>query len=610
MARRRRTAARARTGCAGVRSTAVFQGRLGKAGCGDGGNALRTAGLLHAVSGAAQSASRARRASTSTEWAREMGMLEGSGIWEERDLDAHDYALLCAYTHPDCDGPGPVPGHRLVRVGLLLRRPLPGDLQTHPGPGGRQGVSRPAPGVHADGPRRPRCPSRPIRSRRVSPTCGRAPCPRMSADWRARFAESTENLLNESLWELSNINDGRIANPVEYIEMRRKVGGAPWSAGLVEYAAGAEVPGVRRRRRGRCGCCGTPSPTPCTCATTSSPTSARSRTRARTATACWSWRPSWAARPRRRPTPSTTCSPRGSSSSRTPRSPNCPRSSPRRASTRSRARTSLAYVKGLQDWQSGGHEWHMRSSRYMNEGARGPTRGPRALARAPAHRSRHLRRGRRQRPADAGRAESARARSFTHVPYQQVGPSQLPDFYMPFTATDQPASRRRPAARRRVGAPDGHARAAAGRARLAHLGRATGSPPIDLPLCAAGIRPGRHARRARPERRLAGLGHVRRRLLPGRSSGAAATWRARRLPPTGCRPSCRSTAARRRRPANALERGLADLWARTAGPMTPERAPRSARGRRGHDARAGCGSSPTRRRTASPTPSTTSRCAG
>jgi len=26
----------------------------------------------------------------------------------------------------------------------------------------------------------------------------------------------------------------------------------------------------------------------------------------------------------------------------------------------------LAYAKGLQDWQAGGHEWHMRSSRYMN----------------------------------------------------------------------------------------------------------------------------------------------------------------------------------------------------------------------------------------------------
>ena len=32
-------------------------------------------------------------------------MLEGSGIWEQSDLDAHDYGLLCAYTHPDCHGP-------------------------------------------------------------------------------------------------------------------------------------------------------------------------------------------------------------------------------------------------------------------------------------------------------------------------------------------------------------------------------------------------------------------------------------------------------------------------------------------------------------------------
>lgn len=30
-------------------------------------------------------------------------MLEGSGVWEQHDLDSHDYALLCAYTHPDCD---------------------------------------------------------------------------------------------------------------------------------------------------------------------------------------------------------------------------------------------------------------------------------------------------------------------------------------------------------------------------------------------------------------------------------------------------------------------------------------------------------------------------
>ncbi|MCZ9344792.1 germacradienol/geosmin synthase, partial [Streptomyces sp. TRM76130] len=32
-----------------------------------------------------------------------------------------------------------------------------------------------------------------------------------------------------------------------------------------------------------------------------------------------------------------------------------------------------AYAKGLQDWQSGGHEWHLRSSRYMNRNARTAT---------------------------------------------------------------------------------------------------------------------------------------------------------------------------------------------------------------------------------------------
>src|SRR6266571_129971 len=66
--------------------------------------------------------------------------------------------------------------------------------------------------------------------------------PTMSIHWRDRFAESTKNLLEESLWELANISEGRTANPVENIEMRRKVGGAPWSANLVEHATAAEVP--------------------------------------------------------------------------------------------------------------------------------------------------------------------------------------------------------------------------------------------------------------------------------------------------------------------------------------------------------------------------------
>lgn len=47
------------------------------------------------------------------------------------------------------------------------------------------------------------------------------------------------------------VSDGRVANPIEYVEMRRKVGGAPWSANLVEHACGAEVPAAVAASRPR-----------------------------------------------------------------------------------------------------------------------------------------------------------------------------------------------------------------------------------------------------------------------------------------------------------------------------------------------------------------------
>lgn len=65
----------------------------------------------------------------------------------------------------------------------------------------------------------------------------------MSAGWRRRFVTATHNLMVESMWKHENIDEERVANPIEYLQMRRRVGGAPWSACLVEYATGAEVPG-------------------------------------------------------------------------------------------------------------------------------------------------------------------------------------------------------------------------------------------------------------------------------------------------------------------------------------------------------------------------------
>ncbi|WP_253878020.1 terpene synthase family protein [Actinomadura rupiterrae] len=178
----------------------------------------------------------------SVPWARAMGMLEGSGVWDTADLEAHDYPLLCAYTHPDCDAA------ELALITdwyvwvfyfddhFLERYKRTGDRE-----GGRDHLARlprfmPLDGDMSGVPE----PSNPVEAGLADLWARTVPA--MSRAWRERFAERTEHLLNESLWELSNINAHRIANPVEYIEMRRRVGGAPWSACLVEHAANAEIP--------------------------------------------------------------------------------------------------------------------------------------------------------------------------------------------------------------------------------------------------------------------------------------------------------------------------------------------------------------------------------
>lgn len=93
----------------------------------------------------------------------------------------------------------------------------------------------------------------------------------------------------------------------------------------------------------------------------------------------------------------------------------------------------LAYAKGLQDWQSGGHEWHMVSSRYMNKEARATA--PLTLPFLPS--------GLGTTALDlrsilAPRALELRRRSFTHVPFERTGPSVVPDVYMPFPLTMSP----------------------------------------------------------------------------------------------------------------------------------------------------------------------------
>ncbi|MBE9375456.1 germacradienol/geosmin synthase [Saccharopolyspora sp. HNM0983] len=494
-------------------------------------------------------------------WSQAMGMVDepqqGIHIWSEADLDAHDYALLCAYTHPDASGPeldlitewyiwvfyfddhfvelykrsGDMDAATEHLTRLRLFMPVDGEIQEEP--------TNPVERALAD-----------LWERTV---------PAMSASWRQRFAESTRNLLDESLWELTNINDGRVANPIEYIEMRRKVGGAPWSANLVEHAVGAEVPaeiaasrpmlvlrdtfsdGVHLRNdlfsyqrevndEGELsngvlvferffGC-----PTQQAADRVNELLTSRLHQFEHTAVV------------------------------------ELPALLEEHGVDPAARAGVLAYVKGLQDWQAGGHEWHLRSSRYMNAGAGevdlpGFSLLPTGLGTSAA-----------RIPSTVASTMPQRLRSFSHVPHEDVGPLPLPDFYLPFPLRMSPhldASREHVVAWCRsvgildpvVGVPG------------SHVWNEPILRDIDLPLCAAGIHPDATQEELDLSSDWLAWGTYGDDYYPavyGRARDvAAAKATTDRLP--AFMPV--EDVSAMPEPATPLERGLADLWVRTAEPM-------------------------------------------
>ncbi|MCH0542980.1 germacradienol/geosmin synthase [Streptomyces sp. MUM 203J] len=487
------------------------------------------------------------------DWARRMGMLEGSGVWDESDLESHDYALLCAYTHPDCDAEAlSLVTDWYVWVFFFDDHFLEVFKRTQDREGGKAYLDRLPAFMPVD-------PAEPVPEPVNQVEAGladlwRRTVPSMSAAWRRRFAEATEHLLNESLWELSNINEGRVANPLEYIEMRRKVGGAPWSAGLVEYAAGAEVPervaGSRPLRVLR--------------DTFSDGVHLRNDLFSYQREVEDEGENSNGVLVLER---FLDCSVQEAAdavndllTSRVQQFEHTaltevPALCVEQGLAPDEAAAVLAYAKGLQDWQSGGHEWHMRSSRYMNEGALGDAPGSGAFGMAAA--SLRL----------TPRAEKARWRGFSHVPFRHVGPSLLPHIEMPFELTLNP-----------------HLEGARERCvewshTMGILRAQPGQPgsgvwderrlrEIDLPLCAAGLHPGADADALDLTSQWLAWGTYGDDLYPvvygavrDLAGARAQNGRLRLFMPLD------AAAGAAPEPGNALERGLADLWRRTAGPM-------------------------------------------
>ncbi|MCX4097556.1 terpene synthase family protein [Nocardia sp. alder85J] len=312
----------------------------------------------------------------SLDWAKRMGILDepdpaGGLVWDAERLERMDFALLCAYTHPDCDAEALA----LVTEWYVWVFFFDDDFLAKFKNGGQRGTATrylerlehfmAEPGTPAPDPENP--------AEAGLADCWARTASSMSPAWRRRMVLSTHNLMVESLWELDNIARERIANPLEYIEMRRRVGGAPWSANLVEYAAGAEVPDRFATER----------PLRVLCDTFSDAVHLRNdlfsyerevRVEGENANAVLVLETFLGL-----PTQTAANLVNDLLTTRLKQFEDTAEVevpqlfSARLASAAEQAAVGR-YVLGLQDWQAGGHEWHLRSSRYMNSGLdTGPT---------------------------------------------------------------------------------------------------------------------------------------------------------------------------------------------------------------------------------------------
>ncbi len=366
-------------------------------------------------------------------WAREMGMLDapapgGGLVWDEAALARMDYALLCAYTHPDCDGTAlDLITDWYVWVFFFDDDFLAQFKYTRDISSAREYLDRLELFMTPRGEASPE--PRNAAEAGLKDLWART-VPSMSDGWLRRFITSTHNLMVESMWELDNIDRGRVANPIEYIQMRRRVGGAPWSANLVEYAVGAEIPDGLAATR----------PLQVLSDTFADGVHLRNdlfsyqrevQEEGENANAVLVFERFFGC-----PTQEAADLVNDQLTSRlqqfeTTALIEVPALLADHAVPPQEQAGVAAYVKGLQDWQSGGHEWHMRSSRYMNGGGPSATAtaldGPNGLGVSAAAVSSTLVTGLRR-----------RAREHAHTPYRPVGHLPPPAFHMPYSIRTSP----------------------------------------------------------------------------------------------------------------------------------------------------------------------------
>lgn len=359
-------------------------------------------------------------------WAREMGILampeakDDSQLWDKATFDQHNYALFCAYVHPEAPSAElnlmtdwnvwafyvddyflefyKRPKDHVGAKAYLDRMPLfmPVDLRPMPEP------TNPMERGLAD------------LWRRTAPTKSEA--------WRSRLVEDTKNLMDAFLWELDSLSQQRLANPLEYIEMRRQVGAALWSADLVEHAMFVEIPHRIAAAR----------PMQVLKNTFADGVHLRNDIfsyqrevlkEGELTNAVLVIERFLEVEPQRAANlVNDLLTARLQQFEYTVFTELEPLFEEYRLDPLEQANV-LNYIRGLQDWQSGAHEWHLQTSRYLNpragqtSAAKGFPVGAAAMRITP------------------GTLGLNRFKNYHYVPYQKVGLTPLPKFYMPFTTT-------------------------------------------------------------------------------------------------------------------------------------------------------------------------------
>ncbi|MBG0832631.1 germacradienol/geosmin synthase [Planomonospora sp. ID67723] len=471
-------------------------------------------------------------------WAARMGMLDDPAIWDERRLEAMDYGLMCAHTHPDCAAAElDLITDWYVWVFYFDDHFLETFKRSRDVKGAQAYLDR-LDAFMADDPPEP---ANPV-ERGLADLWPRT-VPAMSPAWRRRFVRVTRDLIQESMWELFHIERDAVSNPIEYIEERRKVGGAPWSAALVEHAAGAELPArlaasrpVRvltesfadavhlrndlfsyerevRQEGELSNCvlvcerffgCGTPQAVEITNDLLTSRLHQFEHTALTELPALFADEGVAPAEQER----------------------------------------ILRYVAGLQDWQAGGHAWHAASSRYTKSGRPAGMLGMN-VSRA------HL-------------AGAGGLRNHAHTPHAEVE-VRLPQPYMPFQVRDNPHVEQARAAD------------AAWCAAMGFFDPVPGIPAtalwterqlagLDLALCASGIDPDATAEQLILATDWLAWGTYGDDYYP-RVFGTARDLTGAKLTNRRLREFMPLDLSPVPVPLNGVERGLADLWPRTAGPM-------------------------------------------